>query len=64
LIGTKTLKDVFSHLANASALNSRLSSEKIESIKSQKVPHPSYGTDLTPSHFLLFGHLKEKPRGM
>jgi hypothetical protein len=35
----KTLKGILLHLDNARAHNSRLSSEKIESAKAQRVPH-------------------------
>jgi hypothetical protein len=56
----KTLNGILLHRDNEPALNSRLSSEKIESAKAQRWPHPPYGSDPAPSDFFLFGYLKEK----
>jgi hypothetical protein len=50
-------------LDNASDRDSRLSSEKIESAKAQRVPHLRYNPDRAPSNFFLFGYMKEKLRG-
>jgi hypothetical protein len=50
------------HLDSASDHNLRLSSEKIESTKAQRVPHPYYHPDRAPSDFFLFGYMKEKLR--
>jgi hypothetical protein len=57
-----TLKGILLHLRNAPAPNSRLSSEKIESAKAQRVPHPSHDPDPTPIDFFLFDYLKENFR--
>jgi histone-lysine N-methyltransferase SETMAR len=54
-----TLKGLLLHLDNALAHNLRLSSEKIESAKAQRVPHSPYDPDLAPSDFFLFGYQKE-----
>jgi hypothetical protein len=43
----KTLKDILLHLENAGAHNSRLSSEKIESARAERVPHPPESLDQT-----------------
>jgi hypothetical protein len=51
------------HHDHASAHNSRLFSEKIESAKAERVSHPPYSQDPARSDFFLFGHLKEKLRG-
>jgi hypothetical protein len=59
----KTLKGILLHLEHAPAHNSRLSSEKIESGKVQRVPHPLYSPDVTPNDFFLFRYLKDKLRG-
>jgi hypothetical protein len=48
------------HLDNAPDRDSRLSSEKIESAKAQRVPHLHYNPDRAPSDFFLFGDMKEK----
>jgi histone-lysine N-methyltransferase SETMAR len=50
------------HLDNASAHNSRLSAENIESATTKRVPHPPYSPDLAPRDFFLFDYLKEKLR--
>jgi hypothetical protein len=44
-IRRKPLKGILWHLDNAPAHNSRLSSDKIESAKAQRVPHPPYSPD-------------------
>jgi hypothetical protein len=58
----KALNDIILHLSNASAHNSRLSSEIIEFAKVQRLPHPHYSSDQAPSDFFLFGFLKEQFR--
>jgi hypothetical protein len=50
------------HLENAPTLNSRHSSEKIESAKAQSVPHSLHGPDAAPNDFFFFAYLKEKLR--
>jgi hypothetical protein len=51
------------HLDNAPDRDSRLSSEKIESAKAQRVRHLHYDPDRAPSDFFLFGYMKEKLLG-
>jgi hypothetical protein len=51
------------HLDNALDCDSRLSSEKIESAKAQRVLHLHYNPGRAPSNFFLFSYMKEKLRG-
>jgi hypothetical protein len=59
----KTLDGIFLHLDHAPVHNSRLSSEKIESAKVERVLHQPYSPDLALSDFFLFDYLKEQLRG-
>jgi hypothetical protein len=57
-----TLKLLLLHLENASAHNSRLSSEKIESATAQRVAHRPCCPDGAPSDFFLYASLNGKLR--
>jgi hypothetical protein len=57
------LKDILVNRDNASAQNSRLDSEKIESTKAQGVRNPPDVPDLAPRDFDFFRYLAETLHG-
>jgi hypothetical protein len=54
----KTLKGWMIRMDNARPHNMRLSQECIDTSTAGRLPHPAYSPDITPSDFLLFGHIK------
>jgi len=48
---------------NAPALMSRVAQAIVKDIGFKQLSHPSYSTDLTPSDFYLFQHLKQHLHG-
>jgi hypothetical protein len=45
---------------NARPHNAGRPTECLQAQKIQRIPHPAYSPDLTPSDFFLFGYIKQK----
>lgn len=56
-------KEVMFHQDNARPHTARITSQKIEELGWEKIPHPPYSSDLAPSDYHLFhslqNHLEE-----
>jgi hypothetical protein len=52
------LKDRLIHMDNARPHNSGRAQMCIQASGAERLPHPAYSSDLTPTDFVLFGFIK------
>ena len=56
-------KGTYLHMDNAKPHNSQMTKAFIQNLGMNRLPHPAYSPDISPSDFWLFGYLKEKLEG-